>query len=161
VAFIERAGAECVAQLRGELRIRAEARIEFTIDFADDARARIFRDAFGEQALDLRFDRGDDAFDGGGVGGVEEGELGFRLRSRIARAPGLRFQVAQASFPWAACWRTPVLLEALRTHVLNRRRWFALHGLATRRLRDLAWRWRGRVRRGLRDGARRRARPCG
>jgi hypothetical protein len=77
VAVIERAGAEGVAQLRGELGIRAEARIEFAVDFADHAGARVFRDAFGEEAFNLRFDRGDDAFDGGGVGGVEEGELRF------------------------------------------------------------------------------------
>ena len=95
VAVVERAGAEGVAQLRGELRIRAEARIEFAVNFADDAGARVFRDAFGEQALDLSFDRGDDAFDGGGVGGVEEGELrfvcggairgGLRVRGRSQR----------------------------------------------------------------------------
>ena len=75
VAVVERAGAKCVAQLRGELRIRAQRCIELAVDFAHHARARVFRDAFGQQPLDLRFDRGNDAFDGGGVRSIEEGEL--------------------------------------------------------------------------------------
>src|SRR5579862_6156026 len=81
----------------------------------------------------------------------------WRAVAGVARSSWLLL-VAQSSFPSAAYWRTPVLLEASR--VLRWRRCFASLALATRTRRDLDSRWRGRARRGLRGDARRRARPC-
>ena len=59
-----------------ELAIRPQGGVEFAINFADYAIARGFRNAFGQEAFDLRFDGVEDAFDRGGVGGVEEFGLG-------------------------------------------------------------------------------------
>ena len=73
---VERPGFEAVAHLLRELAIRLERRIEFPVDLADHAVARAFRDALRQQAFDLRFDRVEDVVDRGGVGRVEEFDLG-------------------------------------------------------------------------------------
>src|SRR5579863_2960 len=50
---VERAGAEGFAHLLRELAVRAERGIELAINFADHAVAGAFRDALGQEALNL------------------------------------------------------------------------------------------------------------